>query len=111
MALTIEKDKAFDEQIENDPFFISSQWRAGHVLTESDIAVCEQMYKIWSDEMEGSSTSYVAGFDQALFEIGGKPFVECYLQMSSASLDKIVRKTMLEWNAQRDADNASHQPS
>lgn len=83
---------SLDDQIEKDPYFISSQWRAGHVLSNDDIKTLEAMYQEWSIEVDKGNEAFVQGYDQALREFGGEELVEAKQKDDAKRFDEIARK-------------------
>jgi hypothetical protein len=88
------EDEEFDRAIESDPVFISSQLRAGHVLTESDVtaigAVIAEM-----DRRENSAVeAFNDGRENAFREIGGEELVTAVKMKDEERLARMVRAHM-----------------
>lgn len=48
-----------------------TQWRAGRVLTEADVAMLNRLLKEYDDEMNERVDQFASGREQALLELGG----------------------------------------
>ncbi|MEQ1716614.1 MAG: hypothetical protein ABL907_11610 [Hyphomicrobium sp.] len=72
-----------------------TQWRAGRILSDADIAMLEKLLKEHDDEMNAQIDNFSAGRDQAIREIGGQELVDimdrgvvidCQLAIKRASI-------------------------
>ena len=72
------EDDDFDKAIENDPVFIASQFRPGHILTEADVTAIQSVIS----EMDSRENSAVDAFHEGRvnafreidkYEVDGQP--------------------------------------
>lgn len=94
------------DPIEQDPFFIASQWRESHVLTEEDLTKIEQMYQEWTNEVEDGSQAFDNGYKTALRDIGGEELVQRHKEMSAARIAKFKRMALQKLEERRIAEDA-----
>lgn len=52
-----------------------TQWRAGRVLTEADVAMLGRLLKEYDDEMNERVDQFASGREQAIQELGGAELV------------------------------------
>ncbi|WP_430254328.1 hypothetical protein [Neorhizobium sp. DAR64872/K0K18] len=88
------EDDEFDRAIENDPVFIASQLRAGHVLTEADTSAIQAVIAEMDSRENSAVDAFHEGRENALREIGGEELVTAVKMKDEERLARMVRAHM-----------------
>lgn len=99
-----------DEQWEaiEDAIMTVLSFRAGHVLTEDDIAAIQLVDETHRDDEEGATEAYKRGREEGLRERGGDELVRLEERVSKAIVERATEKAMRAMAQQR-ADQAEFQ--
>lgn len=88
------EDDEFDKAIENDPVFIASQLRAGHVLTEADASAIHAVIAEMDSRENSAVDAFHEGRENAFREIGGEELVTAVKMKDEERLARMVRAHM-----------------
>lgn len=84
----------FVKAIENDPVFIASQLRAGHVLTEADVTAIQAVIAEMDSRENSAVDAFHEGRENAFREIGGEELVTAVKMKDEERLARMVRAHM-----------------
>lgn len=87
-------DDAWMDGVEQEPVFIASQLRAGHVLTEDDVKAIQAVISELDAKENGEVEAFHQGRENAFMEIGGADLVTSVKLKDEARIAQHVRKAM-----------------
>jgi hypothetical protein len=88
------EDEEFERAIESDPVFIASQLRAGHALTEADVAAIQAVISEMDRRENSAVEAFHDGRENAFREVGGEEPVAAVKMKDEERLARMVRAHM-----------------
>lgn len=88
------EDDAFKDAMEKDPVFIASQLRAGHILTEADVAAIHAVIAEMDNRENSAVEAFQDGRENAFREVGGEELATAVKMKDEERIARIVRKHM-----------------
>lgn len=93
--VVIDEDAMTEEyDLENMPFFIASQLRPGHVLTENDVKAVQAVIKEMDDRENAAVDEFYNGRMDAYRHIGGEDLVTAVKMENEEFIARISRNAM-----------------
>ncbi len=92
--MTDEEDEQLQDELEAQPWFIASQLRPGHTLTEEDVKSIQSILSELENRENTEVETFHRGRIAALHEIGGADLVTAVEMQDHQRIATVVRKTM-----------------
>lgn len=94
-----------ESDYESIPAIELTQWRAGRVLSDADIAMIQKLLKEHDDEMNTQIDNFASGREQAFREIGGQELVDLMARGDILDAQLAIKRASIKVGEKRAALN------